>query len=135
MANKLFNPQIEKAENIYTKKVAIPQYAPSKHKPDITGLADIRKYSKLLYEINTAEIPEEEKTFLRLAASRHIVFNYSLIADYYAHSDKQAQELMEKSALVILDIEDALANGYVKLSKDINKLLDESGVFTGGTDE
>jgi hypothetical protein len=37
------------------------------------------------------------------------------------------QELMEQSALVILDIDDAIANGYVKLSKDIEKILEESG--------
>ena len=61
-----------------------------------------------------------------MAASRHIVFNYAKIADYYAHADKEMQELMEQSALVILDIDDAIANGYVKLSKDIEKLISES---------
>ena len=61
-----------------------------------------------------------------MAASRHIVFNYAKIADYYAHSNEEMQELMEQSALVILDIDDAIANGYVKLSKDIEKLIDSS---------
>ena len=77
--------------------------------------------------INKSDVSEEEKKFLRFAASRHIVFNYSKIADYYAHENKEMQELMEQSALVILDIDDAIANGYVKLSKDIEKILEESG--------
>ena len=32
---------------------------------------------------------------------------------------------MEQSALVILDIDDAIANGYVKLSSQLDKLLDD----------
>ena len=37
--------------------------------------------------------------FLKLAASRHIVFYYGKIADYYAKADRDIQELMERSAL------------------------------------
>ena len=70
---------------------------------------------------------DEEKQFLRFAASRHLEFNYSLIADYYAHATPEMQELMEQSALVILDIDDAIANGYIKLSENIQQILKESG--------
>ena len=80
--------------------------------------------------INESNVTDDEKAFLRYAASRHLVFNYSKIADYYAHATPEMQELMEQSALVILDIDDAIANGYVKLSKDIEKLLEESGEMT-----
>ena len=110
----------------YSKKIEVPQYLPNKEKPNIAELLDYEKYSKLLANINKSSVSEEEKKFLRLAASRHIVFNYSKIADYYAHADKEMQELMEQSALVILDINDAIANGYVKLSKDIEKLINDS---------
>ena len=41
------------------------------------------------------------------------------------------QNLMEQSALVILDIDDAIANGYVKLSSDIRKILEQSGEIAG----
>ena len=51
------------------------------------------------------------------------VFNYKNIAEYYAHASKEIQELMEKSALVIIDVDDAIANGYVKLSETIADLL------------
>jgi hypothetical protein len=114
-------------DNLYTKKLKIPQYVPSNKKPYIESLADYSKYSKLLANINDSNVSDDEKKFLRLAASRHIVFNYAKIADYYAHASKEMQELMEQSALVILDIDDAIANGYVKLSKDIEKILEESG--------
>lgn len=33
------------------------------------------------------------------------------------------QKLMEKSALVIIDFDDAIANGYVKMSKAMEKLF------------
>lgn len=115
---------VKQVDNIYTKKVNIPQYLPSAICPDVTSLCDIKKYSNLIKNINNSNITEEEKRFLKFAASRHIIFNYSLIADYYAHSNKEMQKLMEESALVILDIDDAIANGYVKLSKDIEKLLE-----------
>jgi len=110
----------------YSKKIEVPQYLPSRQKPYISELFDHNKYSKLLANINNSTVSEEEKKFLKLAASRHIVFNYAKIADYYAHADKEMQELMEQSALIILDIDDAIANGYVKLSKDIEKLINDS---------
>ena len=113
--------------NNYTKKIQIPQYVPKNEKPSIESLTDYTKYSKLIRDINNSTVSEEEKKFLKFAASRHIVFNYSKIADYYAHASKEMQELMEQSALVILDIDDAIANGYVKLSKNIEKILEESG--------
>ena len=90
-------------------------------------LVELDKYSKLMYNINNSNISAAEKQFLRFAASRHIAFNYSLIADYYAHASAEMQELMEQSALVILDIDDAIANGYMKLSENIKQILKESG--------
>ena len=113
--------------NKYTKKIQIPHYTPKDEKPHIDSLIDYKKYSKLIANINKSNVSEEEKKFLRFAASRHIVFNYSLIADYYAHASAEMQRLMEESALVILDVNDAIANGYIKLSKNIEKILEESG--------
>jgi len=128
----LFVPKNSRvADNRYTKKVEVPQYAPSAVKPPIEGLVDYEKYSKLLANINKSNVTEEEKKFLRLAATRHIVFRYAVIADYYAHATPEMQDLMEQSALVILDIDDAIANGYVKLSKDIRAILEQSGEIAG----
>ena len=126
----LFGIEEELIDDKYTKSVNIPQYLPKNEKPSLYDLCDCRKYQQLVTEINASNIPENEKDFLRDAASRHIVFNYSKIADYYAHSGKEVQELMEKSALVIIDIDDAIANGYVKLSKNIEKIMKETGRHT-----
>lgn len=129
---KLFSTETEKSTDArYTAKIAIPQYVPSNEKPHIDSLVDHKKYSQLLADINRSSVTEEEKKFLRFAAARHIVFRYSLIADYYAHATPEMQELMEKSALVILDVDDAIANGYVKLSEDIRRILEQSGEIAG----
>ena len=123
----LFNITNERADDLYTRKTEIPQYLPSRTKPPIESLVDYTKYSQLIRNINNSNVSEEEKKFLRFGAARHLVFNYSKIADYYAHSDKEMQELIEQSALVLLDIDDAIANGYVKLSSDIEKIMKTSG--------
>lgn len=110
----------------YTKKVDIPQYLPKNVKPSIYNLCSRKKYDELMQEIAISDLNDEEKEFLRLAATRHIVFDYSKIADYYAHSSKEMQELMEKSALVIIDINDAIANGYAKLDKRLTEYAQNS---------
>jgi hypothetical protein len=122
----LFNT-VKEVDKKYTKKVEKPQYLPSDVNPNLTELYDMRKHNQLIADINKSNISDDEKKFLQFAATRHIIFNYSKIADYYAHADREMQELMEKSALVIIDIDDAIANGYVKLSKDIKQILEESG--------
>ena len=68
-------------------------------------------------------VNEEEKQFLKQAATRHIRFTYSKIADYYAHATPEMQNLMEHSALVILDIKDAIAQGYVQLSSRLDDII------------
>ena len=79
----------------------------------------------LIEEIESSTATKEEKAFLISCAQRHLVFNYKNIADYYAHSNKEVQELMEKSALVIIDFDKAIENGYIELSEGIKKLYQE----------
>lgn len=112
----------------YTAKINIPQYKPSNICPKIYELTDTTKYRDLMKRINKANVPEDVKEFLKLGATRHIVFNYAKIADYYAHADKEVQKLIEESAMVIIDFDDALANGYVRLSKNIDAIMKETGV-------
>lgn len=114
-----------KDDTKYSRAIRIPQYEPSDNKPILESVYDLSKYSKLIAKINKSDVSEEEKKFLKFAASRHIVFNYAKIADYYAHADKKMQELMEESALVILDMDDAIANGYVALSEKMKQLIQE----------
>lgn len=103
----------------YTSKIEAPIYEPKNQKPHVLTLCDDSKTKRLISEIDSAEIPDEDKHFLKLAAYRHAVFNYERIADYYAHSKPEIQTLMEKSALVIIDFEKAIENGFVKLCEEI----------------
>lgn len=112
----------------YSRNVLIPQYEPSDTPPPIEALYSYTKYAELIRDINNSNVSEAEKKFLRHAASRHIVFNYALIADYYANATPEMQELMEKSALVIIDINDAIANGYVKLSKRLEAIRNDGNL-------
>lgn len=110
----------------YTHKCSAPQYLPKNTQPHLLELVNQVKYRQLVAEINNSDIPEDIKDFLRLSATRHLVFNYDKIADYYAHATPEVQALMEKSALVIIDINDAIANGYVKLSTTVRDIIEAS---------
>lgn len=117
-------PEFEKEEineNPYTKKVEAPIYEPSDEKPKFADTYDKQKFNELIEKIESSSLDKEHKEFLKLCATRHIVFNYQKIADLYAHSEKEMQELMEDSALVIIDFEKAIELGYVKISDEIEK--------------
>ena len=109
----------DKEDNLYTNKVITPEYLPKNEKPNISDLFNLEKYNELVSKIEISNLSPEDKKFLLCAASRHIVFNYEKIADFYAHSEKEIQELMEESALVIIDFDKAIELGYVKLKQDI----------------
>jgi len=84
------------------------------------------KTEELLKDIENSTVSNEEKTFLKKAAMRHLAFNYKKIAEYYANSEKDMQDLMEKSALVIIDYNNAIQNGFVRLSKRIKEMCKQN---------
>ena len=51
----------------------------------------------------TSPWTKKQQEFLICAAQRHLVFNYANIAEYYTHQNKNMQDLMKQSALIILD--------------------------------
>lgn len=112
-------------ENPYTMKVDIPQYQITGECPKLKECINEDKVVELIKEIQKADITDEQKAFLINSAYRHLVFDYSKIAEYYAHQDKTMQELMEKSALVIIDFNDAIKNGYVEIRKEIEDIVGE----------
>jgi hypothetical protein len=116
---------IAEAERIYSDKITVPTYEPKNKKPSVEDLYDDTKAIDLIADIKESKLPQTEKDFLMAAASRHIVFNYSKVADFYAHSSKECQELMEKSALVIVDYKQAIENGFVHLTAQIDDLNGE----------
>jgi hypothetical protein len=121
-----FDPKKEQQK--YSTKIEAPIYEPKNVKPFILELYNNKKYNRLIKEINLSKLSDDEKSFLLVAATRHTIFNYEKIADYYSHATIEMQNLMEKSGLVIIDFEKAIEYGYVKLCDDIrNKYLEEYG--------
>ena len=104
--------------NLFQDKI---QYEPTGADVNLDDLVDKDKYFELVKEIDNSNISEEAKSFLRIAATRHIVFNYKNIAEYYAgKATAEEQGLFERSALVILDFQNALKNGFVKLTNRLD---------------
>lgn len=121
----------ELKDNNYTAKVNIPQYEITGEKPNIYTIANYNKYFELLRKIDDSNVEEGEKQFLKYAATRHIQFNYREIAEYYAHASKEMQELMEDSALVIIDFKDAIAKGYTLLMDRFGAIEEEDLLENG----
>ena len=113
----------------YTRKIVAPTYEPKNEKPVIDDLFNTQKADELIHKIKQADLSEEELMFLSHCALRHTVYDYSKIADFYAHSSKEVQELMEDSALVIIDFDKAIEKGYVKLTKDIAAAYEKNGIL------
>lgn len=121
-----FGEEEDEEDDKYTMKVNIPQYEPSGDMPNFADMLDSKKADELIKRIEDADgITDEERAFLIQAARRHNVFNYRNIAEYYCHASPQMQFLMEESALVIIDVDDAIANGYARLSEDIVAMIEE----------
>lgn len=110
---------LSEEDSAYTKKIKAPVYEPKGPKPELKELFDLSKTLDLIKKIESSDLPKNEKEFLKYAAQRHIVFNYQNIAEYYAHSEKSVQELFEDSALVIIDFNKAIENGFVSISKEV----------------
>lgn len=111
--------------NPYTAKVKTPVYEPTGEKPLLSDLVDTSVRDRLVSKVKVADIPTDVRDFLIAAAQRHLKFNYKNIAEYYAQSSKEIQELMEDSALVIIDYNKAIQQGYVKISNTIQEMMEE----------
>jgi len=106
-------------DNPYTGKIEVPIYEIKGEKPNVKDLFDNSKAEQLIEEIEKADIPKTIKEFLKLAAYRHTVFNYAKVAEFYAETSEDVQDLMEKSALVIIDYDKAIEGGFIKLSEKV----------------
>ena len=108
-------------ENPYSTKVEAPVYKPTKAQPKIDELHGLGKYGEIIAKIEAAHLTPELDSFLRLAATRHIVFDYEQIAEFYAHATAEVQELMEDSTLVIVDFGKAIEDGFVRLNQELKE--------------
>jgi hypothetical protein len=112
-------------DDTYSRKIEAPIYQPTGETPPVSELFDDAKTRELMASIADADLPPEVAEFLRKAADRHTVFNFAKIAEFYAHADPDIQRLMEASALVIIDFDQAIEGGFVKLTKRLGELTGE----------
>lgn len=127
--NPLFASECD--SGIYSKSMKHIQYVPTmREKVSAESCYNVKKYQELKEEIQQKYLPKDIKKMLLLAATRHIVFNYQLLAEFYTQAEKDVQELMEKSGLVIIDFDDAMENGYVELTETLKELKYEAENLT-----
>jgi ParB-like chromosome segregation protein Spo0J len=115
----------------YSRKIQAPIYTPKGEKPEVGALYDETKATELKREIKAAELPAAVRKFLLAAADRHTVFDFRNIAEFYAHAEPMVQDLMERSALVIIDYDKAIENGFVELSA---AMMQQAGSFKAETE-
>lgn len=115
---------VEKSK--YTRKMYTPIYEPSALKPSIQDLYNTDKRDELLKEIAEDDtLDHEMRAFLNSAAERHTAFNFSKIADYYSHLPIKYKGHFENSALVIVDYDKAVRNGFIAFDKEVQESREE----------
>jgi ParB-like chromosome segregation protein Spo0J len=112
---------------LYSRKIAVPVYVPSGEKVEVKDLYNREFQLELFNEIERADfLSEELKEFLVLASFRHVIFNYGKIADFYASlKDERIKKLFRKSVLVLVDFDEAVERGWIRLSEDIVEQIKE----------
>ncbi len=122
----LFDPPTPEAEQglseNYSRKIEAPIYEITGDCPSIAQMMDRTKTETLQAEIERAKLPDDVRAFLHFAAERHTVFNFRNIAEFYAHADADTQDLMERSALVIIDFDRAIEEGFVQLTEQVKSI-------------
>ncbi|ENC7540310.1 transcriptional regulator, partial [Salmonella enterica subsp. enterica serovar Brandenburg] len=91
--------------------------------PVVSQLYDDTKTQELVSRIRSASLEPDIEKFLLSAAERHTVFNFSRIADYYAHAPAEIQALFEESALVIIDFQQAIEHGFVRMTQRMVEIM------------
>ncbi len=121
-----FDDLIDGNDDTYTAKIEVPIYQCNDNIPSVDELVNKEKVECLTKEIEGIEgLNKEVKDFLLIAVTRFYGFNFSKIADFYAHSDENVKRVMEKLALVIVDYDKAIENGFVDFVLDIMEEQEE----------
>lgn len=114
------------SENPYSTTIEAPIYKPTGEKPQLDDLIDLTKYAEIMSKIERSDLDHRIQGFLKFAATRHIVFHYDKIAEFYAHENENIQDFFEDSALVIIDFNKAIEKGFVQLTTEIkDQYVDE----------
>ena len=127
--DSISNEEDTEPDDTYTSKAERPQYEPTGDAPPIENLVNPTKTAELLAEIESAtSITDAERAFLIQAAQRHLQFSYQDVAEYYASASPEMQRLMEASALVIIDYDDAIKHGYARLTASLQEQKEAENV-------
>lgn len=118
-------PPVDDKESPYTRQINVPHYNPSGTPPSLDALIDRTRTTELEQQIAESKVPADIAEVLIHCAQRHTVIDFHRVADYYAHAPAPVQRLMEDQALVIVDLQSAIRNGYVKLTDAMSNLLEE----------
>ena len=123
MLQELSDEAGEKDDQKYTTTIQLPVYEVTGKRPTLQEMIDDEKTMRLMSEIEATEMPDDARKLLMAAAQRHMVFHFANIAEYYAHQPPEVQALMEKSAMVIIDFDKAIENGFVQITDKIASLI------------
>lgn len=106
-------------DNKFSANLGTVIYEPKEtnHKPE-----DFYKIDETIFdEIDALNSSDELKKFLKLRACWLAELSFDKIADYYAYqATPEEQVIFEKLALVLLDRDKLIENGYSDLLKDID---------------
>ncbi len=107
----------EELSGEYSQKLGEVIYEPKETKHQASDLFE--KETKFDKDIEAIQ-NEDLKQMLKARVSYFSTFNYSKIADYYAYqATPQEQRIMERLALVLLDKDKLIENGFSKIQDSI----------------
>jgi len=101
-------------------------YKPKYNKVSLNECIDTTAYDSIVADIDSnILLSTVEKQYLKLLATRQLIFRYDKLADYYASSNSAMKEYLEKLHAVIVDTDKAIQRGYFKYFEDYDKLISE----------
>lgn len=114
--------EIIEEKSKYTRKMYTPIYEPTGDNPLISELCDTTKRDELMKDIDAdKDLSDEMRAFLTSAAERHVSFDFARIAEHYSHLPIKYKSHFENSALVIIDYDNAVRNGFISFDKEVQE--------------
>ena len=112
----------EENDNNYSRKIEAPDYEPTGRKVQVSELYDESKTQRLIAEINAMKVNAEIKKMLVAGAQRFTRFDFRNVAEWYSQQeDESVKAMMRKMAMVIVDFDEAVENGFVRLCEELIK--------------
>lgn len=112
----------EENDNNYSRKIEAPDYEPTGRNVQVSELYDESKTQRLIAEINAMKVNAEIKKMLVAGAQRFTRFDFRNVAEWYSQQeDESVKAMMRKMAMVIVDFDEAVENGFVRLCEELIK--------------